>query len=168
MLIKLVSLRRKPSPHCDSASGLLDSPPPPVNQPPHKSLVIVDDDVAYTGLLTQLLEEHLGCRVYSFSRPREALAALPKLDAGVIVTDYEMPGLNGFEFMAQAAGLAPEVPFILITGHPINDVMKRMIGSSPVKAVVPKPFSWQQLTDEISRLWPESGASLFKAGPASV
>ena len=143
-------------------------PPSPVNQPPHKSLVIVDDDVAYTGLLTQLLEEHLDCQVFSFSCPREALAALPKLDAGVIVTDYEMPGLNGFEFMALAAGLASEAPFILITGHPINDYMKRMIGTSPVKAVVPKPFSWQQLTDEIARIWPETGASLIKARPASV
>jgi DNA-binding NtrC family response regulator len=139
-----------------------------VNSAPHKSLVIVDDDISYTSLLTQLLEEHLGCRVFSFSRPREALAALPGLDPGVIVTDYEMPGLNGFEFMAEAVHLAPQTPFILITGHPINDVMHKLIDASPVKAVVPKPFNWRQLTDEISRLWPETGATLIKAGAASA
>lgn len=139
-----------------------------MNSAPHKSLVIVDDDISYTSLLTQLLQEHLGCRVFSFSRPREALAALPNLDAGVIVTDYEMPGLNGFEFMAEAVHLAPRVPFILITGHPINEVMDKLIGASPVKAVVPKPFNWRQLTDEISRLWPEAGTSLVKTDSASA
>ena len=139
-----------------------------MNSAPHKSLVIVDDDISYTSLLTQLLQEHLGCRVFSFSRPREALAALPNLDVGVIVTDYEMPGLNGFEFMAEAVHLAPQVPFNLITGHPINAVMNKLIGASPVKAVVPKPFNWRQLTDEIARLWPESGASLVKTDSASA
>jgi hypothetical protein len=34
--------------------------------------------------------------------------------------------------------------------------------------VVPKPFNWRQLTDEISRLWPETGATLIKAGAASA
>lgn len=134
-----------------------------MNPAPHKSLVIVDDDVAYTGLLTQLLEEHLGCRVHSFSRPREALAALPGLDAGVIVSDYEMPVLTGFEFMAEAALLVPDASFILITGHPINEAMQRKLQASPVKAVVPKPFTWQELTGVIARLWPEAAAGLVKA-----
>ncbi len=132
----------------------------PVNLPSRKPLVLVDDDVAYTSLLTQLMVEHLECPVVAFSRPREALAALPKLGAGLIITDYEMPGMNGFEFAAEVSKLMPEVPTILITGHPLDGPMKQRIAASRVKVVLSKPFSWEKLSDEIVRWWPEAGSLL--------
>lgn len=131
-------------------------------------MVLVDDDKFYTKLLTQLLAENLDCPVISFLDPREALLALPGINVGVIVTDYEMPGLNGFQFMAEAVKSIPGVPVILITGHPINAAMAKMISTSPVKTVLPKPFGWRQLSDEIVRFWPEAGAGLLKANPSSA
>ncbi len=84
-------------------------------------MVLVDDDKFYTKLLTQLLAENLDCPVIAFLDPREALAALPGINVGIIVTDYEMPDMNGFRFMAEAVKLVPPaVPVIFITGHPIN------------------------------------------------
>ena len=135
---------------------------------PRKSLVIVDDDQFYLSLLQQLLEEHLDCPVVTFVRPREALAALPGLSAGLIVTDYEMPDLNGFEFMGEAAQVAPGVPFILITGLPISAAMERMVNTSPLKSILHKPFNWRTLADEIVLHWPVSGAALLKANPTSA
>jgi len=142
--------------------------PKTVHPAPRKSVVIVDDDKSYGNLLMQLLSDNLDCPVVAFSNPREALAALPTLDPGVIVTDYDMPGLTGFELMERVAGLVPGVPFILITGNPIDEAMERLVAASPVKAVVPKPFHWQKLADEIVRHWPEPGVALLKAGSASL
>ena len=139
-----------------------------MNPAPRKSVVIVDDDKAFGNLLLQLLSENLDCPVAAFANPFEALAALPSLDPGVIVTDYDMPGLTGFELMERTAGRLPGVPFILITGNPIDEAMERLVAASPVKAVVPKPFHWQKLADEIARHWPESGVALLKAGSASL
>ena len=135
---------------------------------PRKSLVIVDDDQFYLSLLQQLLEEHLDCPIETFTRPREAVTALPGLNAGLIVTDYEMPELNGFEFMAEAANVAPGVPFVLITGLPITAAMERMVNTSALKSILHKPFNWRTLADEIARHWPESGAGLFKANAPSA
>ena len=139
-----------------------------MNPAPRKSLVIVDDDEFYLSLLQQLLEEHLDCPVVTFTRPREALAALPRLNASLFVTDYEMPDLNGFEFMAEAAKVVPGVPLILITGLPISAAMERMVNTSPLKSILHKPFNWRALADEIARHWPESGATLLKANPTSA
>jgi len=139
-----------------------------MNTPPRKSVVLVDDDKFYTKLLTQLLAENLDCPVISFLDPREALTALPGINVGIIVTDYEMPGMNGFQFMAEAIKLSPGVPVILITGHPINAAMAKMMSVSPVRSVLPKPFSWRQLSDEIIRHWPEVGDHLLKANPSSA
>ena len=135
---------------------------------PKKSVVIVDDDQFYLSLLLQLLEEHLDCPVLALAHPREALAALPRLNAGLIVTDYEMPDLNGFDFMAEAAKVVPRVPFILITGLPISAAMEEMVNTSALKAILHKPFNWRTLADEIVRHWPESGAALLKANPTSA
>ncbi len=143
---------------------------PLVNPVPRKSVIIVDDEISYTNLLTQLLSENLDCRVIAFTRPLDALAALPELDAGVIVTDYYMPQLDGLEFIAQASHLAPAVPFILITGHTISLTSEELAEITPLKKILPKPFSWRKLGDEIIRLWPEPGVNLLRAEahPASV
>jgi DNA-binding NtrC family response regulator len=137
-----------------------------VNTSARKSVVLVDDDKFYTKLLSELLADNFDCPVVSFLNPREALAALTNLAPGVIITDYEMPELDGFQFMAQAAAIVPGVPVILITGHPINAAMAHLISASPVKSVLPKPFSWRQLSDEIIRQWPEAGGTLLKANPS--
>jgi two-component system NtrC family sensor kinase len=139
-----------------------------VKSAPRKSVVIVDDDQFYLSLLQQLLGKNMDCAIEAFARPRDALAALPGLNAGLIVTDYEMPDLNGFEFMAEAAQVAPGVSFILITGLPISAAMERMVNTSPLKSILHKPFNWRTLADEIVRHWPESGAALLKANPTSA
>jgi DNA-binding NtrC family response regulator len=133
-----------------------------------KCIVIVDDDQFFLSLLKQLLTENLECPVVAFTHPRDALAALPTLSVGAIVTDYEMPELNGFEFMAEAALVVPGVPFILITGLPVSPAMESKVNTSPLKAILHKPFNWRKLGDEIIRNWPEQGVSLLKATPTSV
>jgi DNA-binding NtrC family response regulator len=131
--------------------------------PAHKSIVLVDDERSYTDLLTAMLEENLDCPVHAFSRPLEALKALPSLDAGVIVTDYFMPQLNGLDLIRQAAPLVPEAVFVLITGHNLSaekDAMERL---PALKAFLAKPFGWRKLADEILRVWPpDSPAPHYK------
>ena len=136
-----------------------------------KHVVIIDDEKSYTRLLSELLTEHLDCEITTFSRPRDALAALPKLDVGVVVTDYFMPQLNGAEFIVKAAPLVPGIPFILITGHTAAMINRDELAKlKPLKAVLLKPFGWKKLADEIVRLWPDSGVNLLRseADAASV
>lgn len=115
--------------------------------------MLVDDEVAYIDLLEQFLGEHLDCPVHSFSRPLEALKALPALNVALIVTDYHMPGIDGLEFLAEVEKIRPSLPAIMITAHEIS------LSSGPasklrmLKAVVRKPFRWTALAQEISRHW---------------
>ena len=138
-----------------------------MNSSARKSVVIVDDDKFYTKLLTQLLAENLDRPVLAFLNPREALEALPRVDAGVIVSDYDMPDLNGFEFMAEAKKVVPTANFILITGHPITPTMEEKLKGSSVKSVLAKPFTWRTLCDEIVRHWPTASVHPFSANTAS-
>lgn len=118
-----------------------------------KSVLLLDDEVAYIDLLEQLLGEHLACPVHSFFRPAEALKALPSLDVGLIVTDYHMPGLTGFEFLLEVKKIRPHLPAVMITGHGIELTPEWQERLPQLKAIVKKPFKWTVLAEEISRHW---------------
>ncbi|MBP6508372.1 MAG: response regulator [Opitutaceae bacterium] len=130
-----------------------------MSHPSTKAVVVLDDEKSYADLLSQLLTDSLVCPVHTFNRPFDALAALPDLDVGVVVTDYFMPQLNGIEFIAEASKILPDVPFLIITGHPLKLTDEALARLPTLKAVLPKPFNWQKLTDEIVRYWPEPEAS---------
>ncbi len=118
-----------------------------------RCVMLVDDEVAYIDLLEQLLGEHLACPVHGFSRPLEALKALPTLDVGLIVTDFHMPGLDGLEFLAEVKKLRPDLPAVMITAHEIELDSDRARRVPALKAIVRKPFKWPVLAEQISRHW---------------
>jgi DNA-binding NarL/FixJ family response regulator len=122
---------------------------------PPKSIVIVDDEPLYTGLMTRMLAENLACPLHSFSRPSDALAALSDLNPGVVVTDYFMPDLNGIEFTRAAAPLVPDAAFLMISGQDLTEVRPEIDRLSMIKAILAKPFVWRTLAGEILRVWPK-------------
>ena len=140
-----------------------------MNPPPPKAIVLVDDERSYTDLMSQMLAENLDCPVHTFTRPLEALKALPLINPGVIVTDYYMPQLNGLEFIREAAPIVPTAAFVLITGHNLSAEEDTMARLKPLKGFLAKPFGWRKLADEIIRVWPEhSVAPMHKADATSL
>ncbi|MCX6955354.1 MAG: response regulator [Verrucomicrobia bacterium] len=125
-----------------------------VNSVPLRAIVLVDDERSYTDLLTQMLSDNLACPVHAFARPMEALKALPRLNPGVIVTDYYMPQLNGLEFIRQASLVVPDTHFVVITGHNLSSEEDAMARIPALKGFLEKPFGWRKLADEILRVWP--------------
>jgi DNA-binding NtrC family response regulator len=118
-----------------------------------KSVLLLDDEEAYIDLLEQMLGEHLSCPVHSFSRPGEALKALPRLDVGLIVTDYHMPEMTGLDFLLEVKKLRPHLPAVMITGHDIELTDEWSARLPALRAIVKKPFKWTVLAEEISRHW---------------
>lgn len=106
-----------------------------------------------------MLADNLDCPVHAFTRPLEALKAIPGLDPGVIVTDYYMPGLNGIEFIRQATTVAPKAVFVMITGHNLAAEEDQLAKLTALKGFLPKPFGWKKLADEILRVWPAESAA---------
>jgi DNA-binding NarL/FixJ family response regulator len=124
-----------------------------VNQP-KKSVVLVDDDKVYAELMIEMIEMSLDCKVHAFTRPLEALKAVQTVDPSVIVTDYNMPQLNGLEFIRKASALVPRANFVLITGHDLSAYKDEMDRLGALKGFLPKPFGSRKLADEIRRVWP--------------
>ncbi len=81
-----------------------------------KDLLIVDDD----PLVCESLKEMLTLEGYRADAVFDGASALAKLKGQqyrLILSDIQMPGLNGIELLKELKGQAPDSTIIFITGH---------------------------------------------------
>lgn len=83
-------------------------------------VLVVDDNPEVANLASEYLEHtDSAFSVVSETNPRDALARLEKTAKGFdcIVSDYEMPGMDGVEFHDAIRQSDTTVPFILFTSR---------------------------------------------------
>ena len=134
---------------------------------PVQSIVIVDDEKAFTDMIGRLLEDHFTAPVHAFLRPADALRDFPSLRAGIVVTDYYMPVMNGLDLIRAVYSISPDTPSILITGHTFNLEEHPRDGLKNLRAVLAKPFHWRQLAALIERHWHGDRPPGLRSSPAS-
>jgi PAS domain S-box-containing protein len=77
----------------------------------------VDDEPDVASLAAEFLErEDNSFAVETATGPEDALAELEEQQFDCIVSDYEMPELDGIEFLEKVRSMYPDLPFILHTG----------------------------------------------------
>jgi len=82
------------------------------------SVLHVDDDPAFADLTADALSEHEAqITVETAMNASEGRDRLAANSFDCIVSDYEMPGKNGIEFLETIREKYPDLPFILYTGR---------------------------------------------------
>ncbi|MFB6297449.1 MAG: PAS domain S-box protein [Salinirussus sp.] len=90
----------------------------------------VDDDPGITDLTATFLErESERVSVETATSADEGLELLTESEFDCIVSDYQMPGMNGIEFLESVAEDHPDLPFILYTGKGSEEVASEAIGA---------------------------------------
>jgi|SRR5215831_10198389 len=81
-------------------------------------LLCVDDDPGIRHLYDALLRTH-GYQVLLAANGQEALriSRVRHNDIAAVITDYEMPGMNGYELASQLKQENPELPILMIAGN---------------------------------------------------
>jgi len=90
----------------------------------------IDDEPSFTDLVATFLErEHDGFSVRSETDPRDALAFLETEDCAIdcVVSDYDMPGLDGLSVLKRVREVYPDLPFILFTGKGSEEIASEAI-----------------------------------------
>ncbi len=82
-----------------------------------KKIVLVDDYVDLIETLKEYIERKGDFECTIFLSPLEALRHVLENDVDVVVSDYEMPRMNGFEFIKDILSKKPEIKAILMSGH---------------------------------------------------
>jgi len=106
-------------------------------------IMVVDDDEGIRYILSTALSG-MGYDVVTASSGIEALNLSLKSSFALVLTDLEMPGMDGWNLASRIKNRFPGIPVILMTGYAKKDVMERMKGSS-VDYVIFKPFRLEDI-----------------------
>ena len=91
-------------------------------------VLLADDHNLVRAGVRKILEAHRGFRVVGeVANGREALAALEKEPADVLVLDLTMPDLDGFEVLARARDLRPKLRILVLTMHANAEYVSRAV-----------------------------------------
>ncbi len=107
-------------------------------------IVCVDDDRDILLAITRTLRT-LPVDVVATDSPRDALDLVALRDVAVIISDYEMPTMNGVELVAAAKRLRPETVRMLVTGRRTYDTAVDGINQGEVFRYIGKPFTPAEL-----------------------
>ncbi len=103
-------------------------------------IVIVDDDKIVTSALKTLLKLEGFSGAQYFNSPKEALEYLKIEQPDLILSDFMMPEMNGFEFLSEAKKLYPEVSMILLTGYADKENAIKAINEIGLYKYIEKPW----------------------------
>ncbi|MBI5799788.1 MAG: PAS domain S-box protein [Verrucomicrobia bacterium] len=135
------------------ATGVTDAAPDPEPLPRGRGehILFVDDEEPLV-LLGQRLLERLGYRVTVHANPLEAAAAIQAQPAefDVVITDLNMPILNGMELAERMLAIRPGLPIILTTGYnaSLTDEFARVRG---FRELLLKPYDMREVGNALQR-----------------
>ena len=106
-------------------------------------VAVVDDDPSILRSLQQLLES-ADYSVRAFTLGTSLLESGCVSAIACVVSDVDMPGMDGFELLRLVNDARPGLPTILITAYPETLQRLPLIGASRPR-VFTKPFDGQEL-----------------------
>jgi CheY-like chemotaxis protein len=115
-------------------------------------ILVVDDDAE----AREMLEEFLAEEGYAVETAADGVTALDKLhvfSADVVVTDFEMPGMDGLELIRLIQSRYPGRPTLLVTARDDSGLTDAVVssGNRPV-VCLHKPLDLDDLTLAVERL----------------
>jgi two-component system, LuxR family, response regulator FixJ len=123
-------------------------------------VIVVDDDPAVVDILERLLTTY-GYRAEGFHSAESMLETLSEDDVGCVVTDLQMPGMNGTALQLRLRELNSCLAVIVITGH--ADVPKAVeVMSLGAAMLLEKPFKNNELIQEVRHAIELSRQSMAK------
>lgn len=114
-------------------------------------VLIVDDDPAMRRVCARVLEgEGWATTVVEEGKVAEAKVADRQQTFDCVVSDVNMPGMDGFAVVAAVRRHDPDLPVLLMTGDPSLDGAVKALDSGAVSYLT-KPFSHETLASAVAR-----------------
>jgi two-component system chemotaxis sensor kinase CheA len=129
---------------------------PPLAEPRRRQRVLVADDSLTTRTMERYILEAAGYEVALAGDGAEALALLQEHGSDVLVSDIEMPGLDGIELTARvrAEPLLRDLPVILVTSLDSATDRERGLQAGADAYLVKTSFDQDQLLRTIREIAP--------------
>lgn len=117
--------------------------------------LIADDSATVRKLVAKSIETRLGAtQIYQAHDGSDALKILKANKIDMIISDWDMPGLTGDDFLYQVRNNEDwkHIPFIMMTSHGGKDFIVTAIQLGVSQYIV-KPFSPEELEEKLRKSW---------------
>ena len=121
-----------------------------------RQLLYIDDDALALKSLTVLLQT-MGYGVDSADDVNQGLSMFSEGNYALVITDMNMPGMNGLRLTEEIKRIRPDTPVVIISGSIDIDTKNLAINSRP-DCVLVKPLIFSEFTTHLNRLM-NQGAS---------
>jgi len=120
-----------------------------------EKILIIDDNNDLRMVVSKMLSR-LGYEVSSADSGENGLGLFCKDKFDIVLSDYEMPGMDGVALAYSVKKSSPCTPVVIMTGAGKETVISRK--STAVDEVISKPFTLAQIKKTIQNL---AGRDLF-------
>ncbi len=114
-----------------------------------KRVLIADDEESVRGLVAAVLE-HAGYTVHTAADGVSALAEMKKRRFDAVISDYDMPRLNGEQFLLLCCLMWPEVPVLLLSADLAE--LPLALKRQGAGVLISKPFDSQRVLQALHEL----------------
>ena len=125
----------------------------------NKRILIVDDDPTVQSLLREYLETN-GYAVETVGTGQEALTKLDQASYDAVVTDYNLPEVNGLMVLRHAQQRQPSIPLVMMTGESWSHLAVQTLTALGVQSCLFKPFATQELGHALDKTIGEGKGTL--------
>ena len=127
-------------------------------EPEQPAILLVDDELGVLLSLKRRLRRRYD--VHTAQSGADALDVLStKGPFAVVVTDFQMPGLDGVGFLRQARAAAPTATRVMLTGRTDSTTAIKAVNEGAVFRFLAKPCAEVDLLAAIDEGWPNMIAS---------
>jgi CheY-like chemotaxis protein len=112
-----------------------------------KRILIVDDQESMRDMLSDLLDM-MGYSPQAVEGGLQALASLESGPVDLVITDLNMPVMDGMELMRRIKESNPALPVIVITGYGTFHTEKRVL-SNGADGYIPKPCTIHRVQETV-------------------
>ncbi len=112
-----------------------------------QKILIIDDDETLCKVIGEELEQENYFVTCSFSG-KEGLTKLKLEKYNLVILDYQMPEMDGYEVLQEIRIIYPSLPVMIITANTETDTINKF-ATSGVSDIVNKPFEFEDLLARI-------------------
>jgi CheY-like chemotaxis protein len=116
-----------------------------------KRILVVDDEKAIRDILSDILNVW-GYQVAVASSGIEALNLFLTRSFDLVLTDLNMPGIDGWTVAIHVKDKSPHTPIGLMTAQNTEDIINKLEGSC-VDFILFKPFTLEDLGKHLRHYW---------------
>ena len=121
-----------------------------------QKILVVDDNNVLLTVISKMLSL-LGYEVSSADSGENGLNVFRKSNFDIVLSDYDMPGMDGVAFACSVKECSPLTPVVIMTGSGRESVFSRK--SAAVDEVISKPFTLAEIDETIQNV---AGKTLYR------